>query len=220
MGFARSLAHRYVRHRFTVVFGVLLITIAGHGFAAILLPAANPLEWLLGLSLVTVVFSARRGGTRWLLGGLVVSGVVARLMHGLVDHPAPLLVTQGLAALTCLLAAGVAMRRALGSGSVTLEHICAALDVYLLIGIAFGIGYWLMETVLPGSVSSAFAGTLTPARAIYFSFVIQATLGFGDIVPIAEHAQGVVAVQGIGGQMYLAVLVARLVSLYSAQEKS
>ena len=51
------------------------------------------------------------------------------------------------------------------------------------------------------------------------SFVIQATIGFGDIVPIREHAQGVVVAQGIGGQMYLAVLVARLVSLYSAQEK-
>jgi hypothetical protein len=58
---------------------------------------------------------------------------------------------------------------------------------------------------------------LPPSRAIYFSFVVQATLGFGDIVPVAQHAQGLVVAQGIGGQMYLAVLVARLVSLYSAR---
>jgi hypothetical protein len=197
---------------------VLLLTIAGHGFASILLPAANPLEWLLGICLVTVVCSARRGAVRWLLAGLVVSCIAARLTQELLEHPAPLFATQVLLAITCLLAAGVAMRRALGFGRVNVEHICAALDVYLLTGIAFGVGYWLMETALPGSVSSASAELLTPARAIYFSFVIQATLGFGDIVPIAEHAQGVVIVQAVGGQMYLAVLVARLVSLYSAQE--
>ena len=55
------------------------------------------------------------------------------------------------------------------------------------------------------------------SRAIYLSFVTQATLGYGDIVPVGEHAQGVVVAQGMGGRMYLAVLIARLVSLYAAQ---
>ena len=71
---------------------------------------------------------------------------------------------------------------------------------------------------MPGSFSLGADLPLTPPRAVYFSFVTQATLGYGDIAPISEHAQGVVIVQGVGGQMYLAVLVARLVSLYSAQE--
>jgi hypothetical protein len=42
-------------------------------------------------------------------------------------------------------------------------------------------------------------------------------MGFGDVVPIGEQAQGLVVAQGVGGQLYLVVLVARLVSLYSAQ---
>jgi len=100
---------------------------------------------------------------------------------------------------------------------VDAEHISAALDAYLLIGIAFGLAYWMLETALPGSFSSVSMGALPPARAIYFSFVVQATLGFGDIAPIAEHAQGIVIAQAIGGQMYLVVLVARLVSLYSTE---
>jgi len=37
---------------------------------------------------------------------------------------------------------------------------------------------------------------------------------------VNEHTQGVVVVQGIAGQMYLAVLVARLVSLYSSPENA
>ena len=36
------------------------------------MPIANPLDWLLGIGLVAVVFSARRGRLRWLLGGLTV----------------------------------------------------------------------------------------------------------------------------------------------------
>jgi hypothetical protein len=217
---ARSLARHYVQHRFTVLFAVLLLAIGGHGLVGNVLPVDNPLEWLLGISLVAVVFSARRGRLRWLLGGLIVGCVVARLTQGLLDHPAPLFVTTSLLAVACGVAAGVAIRRAFASGPVDAERICAALDAYLLVGIVFGAGYWMMETALPGSFSSVSAQAFTPQRAIYFSFVTQATLGFGDTVPMGEHAQGVVIVQGVGGQMYLAVLVARLVSLYSAKEKS
>ena len=48
--------------------------------------------------------------------------------------------------------------------------------------------------------------------AIYFSFVTLATLGYGDIVPQSEVARGVTVVEAIVGQLYLAVLIARLVS--------
>ncbi len=220
MGLAHALAARYLRHRFTALFAVLLLTIAGHGLLGKLLPIPNPLDWLLGVSLLGVVFSAERGRLRWLLGGLVLAAAAGRLAQGLLDHPAPLFVSQSLVALTCLLAAGVAVRRALASGPVDAEHISAALDAYLLAGLAFGFGYFLMETASPGSFASASGEALTSPRAVYFSFVTQATVGFGDIVPQSEQAQGVVVAQGIGGQMYLAVLVARLVSLYSAQERS
>ena len=220
MGFAQSLQRHYTQHRFTLLFAALLLSIAGHGLIGILLPVANPLDWLLGIILVAVVFSVRDQRLRWLLGCLAVGSVVARVIQGLLDHPAPPLVSQSLVGLVCVLAAGVAARRALASGPVDAEHICAALDVYLLAGMAFGVVYCLLEALLPGSFSYGSADSLTLPRAIYFSFVSQATLGFGDIVPLLEHSEGLVIAQGIGGQMYLAVLVARLVSLYSAQGKS
>jgi hypothetical protein len=215
----RSLAERYSRHRFTALFAVLLLAIVGHAPMGRLLPIANPLDWLLGLSMVAVVMSAWRGRLRWLLGVLAAGFVAARLVDPWLDHPAPLLASQSALAVASLMATVAAVRRALASGPVDAEHISAALDAYLLVGIAFGVGYWLLETAVPGSFTSASGPALTPPRAIYFSFVTQATLGYGDIVPIGDYAQGVVIAQGVGGQMYLAVLVARLVSLYSAQEK-
>lgn len=201
--------------RFTVLFAVLMVTISGHALVGSLLPIANPLEWLLGLSLIAVVLTVRRGRLRWILYAATGVLVVARLAQPMLDHSAPTFISQSMFAVACLLTAGVAVRRALAAGPVDGEHIFAALDAYLLVGIAFGIGYWMLETALPGSFSSA--QPLTAPRAIYFSFVTQATLGYGDIAPVSEHAQGVVVAQGMGGQMYLAVLIARLVSLYAAQ---
>lgn len=219
MELARSLIRRYVRNRFTVLFVALAVAIAGHGLAGAVLPVANPLEWLIGIGLVAVVFSARRGWLRWLLGGLVTASVAGRLAQGLLDDPVPVFVGQLCVALACVLAAGVAIRRALASGPVDAEHICAALDAYLLVGIAFGVAYWMLEAALPGSFASVASDGLTPARAIYFSFVTQTTLGYGEITPLGEPAQGLVIAQGVGGQIYLVVLVARLVTLYSEQEK-
>ena len=147
----------------------------------------------------------------------MVGFVVTRLVQPMLYHPAPAFVSQSLFALVCLLAAGVAVRRALMPGDVDSEHICAALDAYVLVGIAFGVGYWMLETAMPGSFTPGPDGLFGSQRAIYFSFVTQATLGYGDIAPLRPEAQGIVVAQAIGGQMYLAVLIARLVSLYAAQ---
>jgi hypothetical protein len=215
MGFARSLGHRYAERRFTALFAVLMLTISGHALVGSLLPVANPLEWLLALALVAVVLSVRRGRLRWILYAATVGMIGARLAQPMLEHPAPAFLVQSLFALACLLTAGVALHRALGAGPVDGERVFAALDAYVLVGIAFGVGYWMLETALPGSFSSA--EPLTAPRAIYFSFVTQTTLGYGDIAPVSEHAQGVVVAQGMGGQVYLAVLIARLVSLYAAQ---
>jgi voltage-gated potassium channel Kch len=137
----------------------------------------------------------------------------------LFEHAAPHHTAQLALALACVLAAGAAAGRALAAGPVGGEHIFAALSAYMLVGIGFGVVYWLLEVALPGCFTLGPAGAFTPQRAIYFSFVTQATLGYGDVVPLREESQGLVIVQAVGGQMYLAVLVARLVSLYSAQKR-
>ena len=92
----------------------------------------------------------------------------------------------------------------------------AALGAYLLIGLFFGLAYSVLEKVAPGSFALAgqpLAGDLREAGAIYFSFVTLATLGYGDIVPLTATARGLAVIEAIGGQLYIAVLVARLVSL-------
>ncbi len=54
--------------------------------------------------------------------------------------------------------------------------------------------------------------------ALYFSFVTLATLGDSDIVPRTDVARGFAIGKGVGGQLFLAVLIAHLVSLYTRGE--
>jgi len=112
-----------------------------------------------------------------------------------------------------LIAAAVALSFAFRAQSIDREHVYAALSAYLLAGIFFGVLYWVLEQIWPGTFAAP--GHFSRMSAIYFSFVTLATLGYGDIVPRSDVARGVAIVEGVGGQLFLAVLVARLVSLYA-----
>ena len=98
------------------------------------------------------------------------------------------------------------------------EVIFGALVVYLLMGLMWGYGYTLLEHLLPGSFNHpASLAELNLDAFDYFSFVTMATLGYGDITPASDAARAMVMTQAISGQVYLAVLVARLVGINIAQ---
>lgn len=110
---------------------------------------------------------------------------------------------------------------------VSSDMICASLCLYLLLGVAWSIVYSLLHYLDPTSFAFSFAeeGEIQIMRfggertivAIYYSFVTMSTLGYGDIVPISSLARTCAALQAIVGQLYLVVLVARLVGLHISQ---
>jgi voltage-gated potassium channel Kch len=105
------------------------------------------------------------------------------------------------------------------SRRVTTEVIHAAIVCYLLLGLCWAFIYVLIENLHPGSfsVSSVNAANASTAYT-YFSFVTLTTLGYGDISPVAEVARSFAILEAITGQMYLAVLVARLVGMQIAHD--
>jgi len=120
-----------------------------------------------------------------------------------------------------LLAAASALRFALGARVVDLEHLYAGLSAYLLAGIFFGVFYWAFERTWPGSLAVPGEGiqsNFSLPVAIYYSFVTLTTLGYGDITPRSEVGRGLASVEAVAGQLYLAVMIARLVSLYASGE--
>ena len=109
------------------------------------------------------------------------------------------------------------VRHALQRGPVDTERIFAALGAYLLAATAFGTLYWLLDHTWPASIGPELDASLRAGDARYLSLVSISTLGLGDLLPVSPLARSLVTLEAIGGQMYLAVLVARLVSLYARQ---
>ena len=206
----------YLRHRFAWLFLSLLLTLGAAPVLRALVPNF-PLDLLLAVTLITAIASTAH--ERWiqLLLLLGFAFLVTRGIQVLTGAQALLSLSQVLWVLAALLATATAVRHAMRAGPVNAERIFAALDVYLLAGLIFGVCYWLLDQTWPASFGPATESPLELPQAIYFSFVTIATLGYGDIVPVSDLARGIAILEAVSGQLYLVVLVARLVSLYARQ---
>ncbi len=101
---------------------------------------------------------------------------------------------------------------------VTLETIYGAIVVYILIGLMWVFLYNLTEFLHPQSFSFSQAlGSESRKDLYYFSFITLTTLGYGDITPVSNPARSLAMLEAITGQMYLAVLIARLVGTHISQ---
>ncbi len=129
-------------------------------------------------------------------------------------HPGIETVNLGLLAAFCAYASVIILIYLLKAKKVTTDMILGAICTYFLIGLMWGTLYALIESFLPGSFTTG--GGPSPDRfdLIYYSFVTLTTLGFGDISPISVPARSLTTVEAVMGQIYLAVLVARLVGLH------
>ena len=102
--------------------------------------------------------------------------------------------------------------------AVSADSVCGAFCGYLLIGLAFGHLYCVVELLTPGSFTGneAFKTQVQSEewrrfQLSYFSFITLTTVGYGDIVPAKDGAKGLALVEAITGQFYIAGLVAELI---------
>jgi hypothetical protein len=113
------------------------------------------------------------------------------------------------------------LRAVLKQKEVTREVISLSISVYLLFGLTFGLFYVVLHDVQPNAFSFGGAALLSEQQAIpvliYFSLTTLSTIGFGDITPVTLQARYAAVAEGIAGQFYLAILVARLVGMQMSQ---
>lgn len=95
---------------------------------------------------------------------------------------------------------------------VTPNTIYGAISVYLLIGFIFANVFTFVLFVDPISLSSPTITSLSHGDTLFFSFVTLTTLGYGDIFPASSLAQSLSVFEAVFGQLYLAILVALLIS--------
>jgi hypothetical protein len=105
----------------------------------------------------------------------------------------------------------------LKDGPVNFYRIEGSIVVYLMIGIVGAFLYSLIEELSPGSFSFNTPGSNSVdysfPQFLYFSFITQTTLGYGDMVPTGALAKSVVIFHGMAGMLYPVIMIARLVSL-------
>lgn len=175
---------------------------------------------LVGEREVLLAQRRRRSVVGW---ALAVLAIAERLV--MILAPSPRLLIVGL--ICWLLFFAFVTWSQLGSllkhKEVTGETISLAISVYLLLGLSWGLLY----AVIFARHSEAFSFAANPIATgryqnilpiwIYFSLTTLSTLGFGDITPVTLQARYAAVAEGITGQLYLAILVARLVGMQMSQ---
>jgi hypothetical protein len=119
---------------------------------------------------------------------------------------------------------GHLLRFVLCAPRVNSEILCASMVTYLLLGWLWSAIYVVMSQWSPGAFASTLgspaAHSLKNSNALYFSFITITTTGYGDIVPVSPAARMLAMMEAVTGTLYMTVLVARLVSLYSVPPPS
>jgi hypothetical protein len=208
----------YAAKRYAIVFYSVLLTLCAVPLLGVLRLDPRLLLFFVALNLLAAAFGVGpRRGRRVLLvftGLSLALRVVSELTGSLALGSVSLVLWSMLA----VIATVSAVRFALRGEEVDSEHLYAALSSYVLAGVFFGVLYAALEKVWPGSLVATGAvaalGELPLSSGIYFSFVTLATLGYGDIVPGTELTRGLAIFEAVGAQIYIAVMIARLVALY------
>ncbi len=111
------------------------------------------------------------------------------------------------------------------SPRVTTDIIFGSVAVYLLFGAILAILVHVIHLVEPGAAlegtrraGTAAAGDYQFNDFLYFSFVSLTSLGYGDYAPVGPAARSLAMFEGVVGQLYIAILIARLVGLHISQD--
>ena len=181
------------------------------------------MRWLMVLMLLTVLLAAVRTlhsnrTERWIALVLALVAALSQIGNLLNDASWIDTVKYGTLILFLLLISVLLLRDiVVRSHGVNTQLILGSINIYLLVGLTFAFIYGLVESLHAGSFSGierAGVAQEPMPRFIYFSYVTLTTLGYGDIAPLTTTAKTLAYVQAVFGQLYLAILVARLVGLH------
>ena len=100
---------------------------------------------------------------------------------------------------------------------VTIELVMAAACTYILIGMVWAYAYYFLESFHPDSFKAAENPGDDLWNFYYYSFVTLTTMGYGDILAITKSARALSTLEAITGQLYLAIMISRLVGLHASQ---
>ena len=214
----RRLLGELAAHRFLLLFLCMLAYIVVYpytedrGSGSYAFRALSAL--VLGLSVYAVSF---RGGIAAVALVLAVPALKQRLLPGAAAGFLPIFNELLSVAFDAWIVVSV-FRRVFTKAKITSETIFGALCIYLLNGLTFTGIYGLLHDLQPKAFFLDPAVNLhsVPDRfdLIFYSFGMMTQLGAAGITAVTDQARSLSLIEAILGQLYLAVLISRLIGAY------
>src|SRR5258706_1219717 len=177
---------------------------------------ANVINLAILLSAVAAVGRTKRSFIIATLVGLPVVGF--QLLGFVREEPLYLVYSWAFGSGFYCIALVLLLRYVLLPEGMNSDKLYGAAAAYLMLGIVWAYWYGIIQYFYPGAFSPAGA-PLSLFDLLYFSFAVLTTAGFGDIVPVAAVARGLTMLEQVVGVLYIAILIARLHSMYSTDEQ-
>jgi hypothetical protein len=209
----------FLEHRFLLLFLFLLAILIAYPYTEHRGFGSYAFRILAGSIIALSVFAASfRRGLAVIAVLLAIPSAVEHVVHpNLAAGFFPLLNLTLSFAFDIWIVAGI-FRHVFANVRISSETIFGALCIYLLIGISFASIYGLVAALQPSAfVMTAGVNTHTiPDRFdfIYYSFGMMTQLGAAGMTAVTDQARSISVLEAILGQLYLAVLISRLVGAY------
>ncbi|MBM3197703.1 MAG: two pore domain potassium channel family protein [Chlamydiae bacterium] len=178
------------------------------------------------ITIFAAIFNCKHNKTvRHIELALAVPIIVLSWVDFFTKSPAVFICGTSLSALFTLLCTGSIIHDMVARAQITAETLKGAICAYFLLAFSFAYIYWIIAYLEPGSFVYS-DGTLSPlyysqyiSEMTYFSFVTLLAIGYGDIVATSHMGQTAAILEGVIGQFYVAILVARLVAAYAFKKR-
>ena len=144
----------------------------------------------------------------------LVASIVATVVGGDVAKGVVFVIS----ALLILTSPVVILSRILRHPQVTAETLLGAICVYILLGLVFSYSDYAVQLV-GGNSFFAQSGTHDAPDFVYYSYITMTTVGYGDLSPAVGLPRTMAVIEALTGQIFLVVLVARLVSMYQPKTR-
>jgi hypothetical protein len=202
------------RWRFTLLLALLSTGLLFQAAAGEAVGGVVAVDLLFGLLIVAAaIASEARRGLVWLLVALALARIGITAAVGEAGPPLAQSANVAVAVAMAAITLWITLSALFGRAAAGADALAGAGFGFLLLAVAFALVYIAVEIARPGAFALLEGGGSRAAQLIYFSLITLTTTGYGDVVAVTPVMRLATALEAAIGDLYLAVLIGRLLGV-------